>query len=71
MTNTPIDDLLDLYRSERCDFENIESVAQTALMYVEQMPDSHVRCLLYLLAKETERRVKEDRLRKRQNEQGV
>jgi hypothetical protein len=48
--NTPISELLQEYAAEDCDFTDIEAVIKTAERYVATMPDSHVRCLLHVLA---------------------
>ena len=50
MSNTPIDELLAEYEAECCDHTDMEWVSNTALRYVQTMPDSQVRCLLYVLA---------------------
>lgn len=54
--NTPIADLLARYSSENCDFDDLPHTREVALRYVETMPDCHVRCLLYILAKHGEQR---------------
>lgn len=51
MSNTNIGKLLTEYEVEDCDFSNMEQVVVNSLRYAETMPDSHVRCLLYTLAK--------------------
>lgn len=51
MSNTPIYELLAKYEDECCDHTDIEWVSRAALRYAQTMPDSHVRCLLYVLAK--------------------
>lgn len=48
---TPILDLLAQYEGEMCDFEDRKGMADVALTYASTMPDSHVRCLLYALAR--------------------
>jgi hypothetical protein len=47
--NSPISELLARYSEECCDFTDMAKVREVALRYVETMPDSHVRCLLYML----------------------
>jgi hypothetical protein len=49
--NKPIEKLLSEYASECCDFNNIEWVVSASQRYVQTMPDSQVRCFLYILAK--------------------
>jgi hypothetical protein len=49
--NTPIEQLLAQYTEEEFDFSDMERVKRTALRYVYTMPDSHVRALLYALAR--------------------
>jgi len=51
MSNTNIRELLAEYNAENCDFTDMEQVAVNSLRYADTMPDSHVRCLLYTLAK--------------------
>jgi hypothetical protein len=50
MSDTPIEELLSEYEREGCDHDNIEWLINSALRYVDTMPDSQVRCLLYSLA---------------------
>jgi hypothetical protein len=47
---TPIEELMDEYRADGSDFDNIEWVKLAALRYVDTMRDSQVRALLYALA---------------------
>lgn len=47
----PIEACIKHYESECCRFDNIEECAKLALRYAETMPSSHVRALLYTLAK--------------------
>lgn len=46
----PIAELLKQYEREGCDFSDVAWVKQAAMRYVKTMPDSQVRCLLYVLA---------------------
>ncbi|MBN3776190.1 hypothetical protein G3O06_01250 [Burkholderia sp. Ac-20345] len=48
--NTPIERLMDEYRGNGFSFADIEGVKRCALRYVQTMPDSQVRTLLYALA---------------------
>jgi hypothetical protein len=48
--NTPIDQLLEQYTLENCDFTDMEWVRQVAQRNVATMPDSQVRCLLFVLS---------------------
>jgi hypothetical protein len=48
--NTPIEQLIEQYEREDCDFSDINRVSDLALRNVDTMPDSHARCLLYALA---------------------
>lgn len=57
--NTPIEDLLKHYEAELCDHSNLDWVVHAALHYAKTMPDSQVRCLLYVLAKHVENERKE------------
>lgn len=53
-TNTPIEDLIKEYEEEDCDFSDINELVKIALIYSDTMGDSHVRCILYKLAKNME-----------------
>lgn len=60
--NTPINDLISLYESEGCSFDDIDWVVEMSLHLSKSMQDSHVRCFLYVLAKreqERKKRIKE------------
>jgi len=46
----PIAELLKQYEREGCGFSDVAWVKQAAMRYVKTMPDSQVRCLLYVLA---------------------
>ena len=48
--NTPITDLLKQYEQEDSDFADMGKVCANALRYVQTMPNSHARCLLFVLA---------------------
>lgn len=48
--NKPIAELMDQYRNDGFNFDDIENVKGCALRYVQTMPDSQVRTLLYALA---------------------
>ena len=48
--NTPIEALIAQYEAEECRFDDSASMALDAFRYVETLPDSHVRCLLYRMA---------------------
>ena len=50
--NTPIEQLLKEYEAEGCNHANTQGVIDTAFLYVDSMPDSQVRCLLYVLARD-------------------
>jgi hypothetical protein len=50
VSNTPIEQLVAQYAAEECNFANIPGVIDASLRYVDSMPDSHVRCLLFTLA---------------------
>lgn len=50
-SNTPIEVLLKEYEDEGCNHADLAWVKRAALRYVETMPDSQTRCLLYVLAK--------------------
>jgi hypothetical protein len=54
---TPIEELMDEYRADGFDFDNIESVKRAALRYVDTMQDSQVRTLLYTLASDKTEQV--------------
>jgi len=49
--NTEIHKLIQLYEAELCNFSDIKGTANIAMRYAEEMGDSHVRCILYTLAK--------------------
>lgn len=48
--NKPISVLMSEYREDGFNFDDIEGVKRCALRYVQTMPDSQVRTLLYALA---------------------
>jgi hypothetical protein len=48
--NTPIEELIEEYEADGFKFGNAEGVKRASLRYVETMPDSHVRALLFTLA---------------------
>ena len=48
--NKPISVLMNEYREDGFNFDDIEGVKRCALRYVQTMPDSQVRTLLYALA---------------------
>jgi hypothetical protein len=48
--NTPIARLMAEYAGDGFDFSDLDAVKRAALRYVETMPDSQVRTLLYALA---------------------
>lgn len=49
-SNTDINVLVANYEEEGFDFKDTNAVKSLALFYVERMSDSHIRCLLYVLA---------------------
>ena len=56
--NTPINQLLDIYSKENCNFSDLSWVLYAAHRYVKTMPDSEVRCLLHILATELNNQTK-------------
>ena len=48
--NKPIDELVQEYAEECCDFSDFDYVRRVSLRYVSTMEDCQVRCLLYVLA---------------------
>lgn len=48
--NKPIQDLIKEYENENSDFNDLNWVSKSALRYVDSLPDSQVRCFLYILA---------------------
>jgi hypothetical protein len=48
--NTPIQQLMAEYARDGFDFSDMDGVKRAALRYVQTMPDSQVRTLLYALA---------------------
>jgi hypothetical protein len=55
--NEPIEALLQKYEEEFCDFSNLKYLVTASLRYSSTMEDCQVRCLLYSLAKEMEKRL--------------
>lgn len=45
--NIPIEELVQQYTEEECDFTNMEWVTRVSDQYVQRMEDSQVRCLLH------------------------
>lgn len=58
--NTPIDQLLAEYEAENCDFRDVDFLVSASYRYVQTMPDSQVRCLLYSLAKMVDKHIPEE-----------
>ena len=48
--NTPIEQLLQEYTEECCDFTNMDWVIKVSRTYADRMPDSQVRCLMHTMA---------------------
>lgn len=49
--NRPIAEVMANYTAERCDFEDTEYLARCALRFDAGMEDSHLRCILFAMAK--------------------
>lgn len=50
--NESIEECIKHYEAEECRFDDPKRCAATALRYAERMPSSHVRALLYTLARQ-------------------
>lgn len=59
-SNSPIEQLIAEYEAEACDFKNVEFLINSSYRYVDTMPDSQVRCLLYSLAKLVDKHIPEE-----------
>ncbi len=48
--NVPIEQLLQEYTEECCDFTDMDWVIKVSRIAADRMPDSQVRCLLHTMA---------------------
>lgn len=48
---TPIESLIKKYEDEECDFTDVPNVGKNVLSFIDNIPDSHTRCQLYVLAR--------------------